>query len=292
MKSITVFTPAYNRAGHLKNAYQSLKCQTLKDFCWLIIDDGSTDNTAELVAQWKADGAIDIDYHWKPNEGMHTAHNLALALIDTNLCCCLDSDDDLSENAIEIILHSWDLQDDTEGIAGMILYESFRDSGKIIGTGFPKNMSTASFKDLYYKYHIKGDKFLVYRHSVLARNPYPVFEGERYVPLDYKYLLINEELALIRASVYNKEYLSEGHSKNIVRIYSQNPRAYIFYHNFRMRMLSNFLKNLKSCIHLTACHMLIGDNDILNKSPNKLFTLLTFPVALIWYFRLKREKNY
>lgn len=291
MKSITVFTPAYNRLEHLKNAYQSLKSQTVKDFCWLIIDDGSNDGTRELVAKWKEDDEVDIAYHWKPNEGMHTAHNVALELIETDLCCCLDSDDDLSETAIEVILKSWGLQHDKEKLAGMVFYESFRNSGQIIGTQFPDGINRTVFKNLYYKYHVKGDKFLVYKQAILKRNPYPIFEGEKYVPLDYKYLLIQEELALVSTSIYNKEYLPEGHSKNIVRIYSQNPRGYIFYHIFRISMLNNFIKNFKSFIHLTACHLLINDRNVFKKSPNKLFTLLTFPLALIWYFQLKRQKN-
>ena len=103
MKSITVFTPTYNRAYCLHQVYESLLRQTSKAFQWLIIDDGSTDNTRQLVQQWKNDNKIQIQYHFKANGGMHTGHNAAYQLIETDLNVCVDSDDFLTDNAIEII---------------------------------------------------------------------------------------------------------------------------------------------------------------------------------------------
>ena len=91
MKKLTVFTPTYNRAYCLHVCYESLKRQTSKDFIWSIIDDGSTDNTGELVAGWIAKNEITIRYHRQDNQGMHGAHNTAYRLIDTELNVCLDS---------------------------------------------------------------------------------------------------------------------------------------------------------------------------------------------------------
>lgn len=93
MKKITVFTPTYNRAYTLSKCYKSLKQQTCKDFVWLIIDDGSTDNTQELVEEWITENEIEIQYHYQKNQGMHGAHNTAYELIETELNVCIDSDD-------------------------------------------------------------------------------------------------------------------------------------------------------------------------------------------------------
>ena len=98
---LTIFTPAYNRAHTLPRTYESLCRQSCKDFIWLIVDDGSADNTAELVRDWQSrDNGFAIQYIHKENGGMHTAHNVAYANIHTELNTCIDSDDMLADGAV------------------------------------------------------------------------------------------------------------------------------------------------------------------------------------------------
>ena len=119
MPFLTVFTPAFNRANTLPRLYESLKKQSNKDFIWLIVDDGSSDNTAELINSWKqSEKEFEIRYVYKQNGGMHTAHNTAYENIDTELNICIDSDDMLAENAIELIAKKWE-QVRTYGYAGL-----------------------------------------------------------------------------------------------------------------------------------------------------------------------------
>ena len=99
---LTIFTPAYNRAHTLHRTYESLCRQSCKDFIWLVVDDGSTDNTAELVREWQSrDNGFEIQYIHKENGGMHTAHNVAYANIHTKLNTCIDSDDMLADGAVD-----------------------------------------------------------------------------------------------------------------------------------------------------------------------------------------------
>ena len=108
MATLTVFTPAYNRAHTLPRTYESLLRQDCKDFLWLIVDDGSTDNTAELVRDWQSrDSGFEIQYIYKENGGMHTAHNTAYENIDTELNTCIDSDDYMTDDAVEKIVNCW-----------------------------------------------------------------------------------------------------------------------------------------------------------------------------------------
>ena len=102
-KILTVFTPAYNRAYTLHKCYESLTRQTNKNFKWMIIDDGSTDNTANLVAKWKEESDFEIIYIYKQNRGMHTAHNTAYENIDTELNVCIDSDDYLTDEKFSVV---------------------------------------------------------------------------------------------------------------------------------------------------------------------------------------------
>ena len=182
MPTLTVFTPAYNRAHTIGRTYESLKSQSCKDFKWLIIDDGSSDNTRELVEAWKKqDNGFEIEYIYKENGGMHTAHNVAYEHIDTELNVCIDSDDCMANDAISKIINAWDSVRD-KNYAGLIGLDADME-GNIIGNAFPKDMYETTLSN-YYATGGSGDKKLVYKTEIIKKYPpYPVFEGEKYVPL-------------------------------------------------------------------------------------------------------------
>ena len=213
-----IFTPAYNRAHTLPRTYDSLCGQSCKNFIWLIIDDGSTDNTAELVRDWQnCDNGFEIQYIYKENGGMHTAHNAAYANIRTELNTCIDSDDIMADGAVEKILSKWDAVRD-KGYAGVVGLNADFD-GRIIGKGFSLDMTETTISG-YYAAGGAGDKKLVYRTDVITAYPeYPVFDGEKYVSLSYKYLLIDQDykLAVLNDVLCNVEYQSDGSSNNMLR---------------------------------------------------------------------------
>lgn len=135
---LTVFTPAYNRAYTLPRTYESLKSQQNTGFVWLVVDDGSTDHTADLVRQWQSEANdFEIRYIYKENGGMHTAHNAAYANIDTELNVCIDSDDALAPDAVQIIFDAWQQVRD-KGYAGLLGLDAAFD-GTVIGKGFPQD---------------------------------------------------------------------------------------------------------------------------------------------------------
>ena len=108
MVQLTVFTPTYNRSGLLSRCFESMKRQTSKEFIWMIIDDGSTDNTFEIVKKWMNQPLdFQMEYYYKENGGLHTAYNEAISHIETELCVCIDSDDFMPDNAVERILSFW-----------------------------------------------------------------------------------------------------------------------------------------------------------------------------------------
>ena len=140
MATLTVFTPTYNRAYILQRCYESLVRQTSKDFIWLIIDDGSTDNTKSLVDQWiKEKNEFEIKYVYKENGGMHTGHNKAYELIDTELNVCIDSDDFMPDNSVELIVDFWSKYGSNR-YSGIVSLDN-DDKGNIIGTKLPNKKS-------------------------------------------------------------------------------------------------------------------------------------------------------
>ena len=296
MPTLTIFTPTYNRKHTLIRTFQSLQNQTCKDFEWLIVDDGSKDNTAELIEQWKteADG-FQIRYIYKENGGMHTAHNVAYAAIHTELNVCVDSDDAMPENAVQTILEFWE-KHKTPEIGGIVALDSDF-GGKVIGSELPTGVQKASTEKLASYYHITGDKKYIYRTSVMQEIPaYPEFPGEKLVPLSYKYLLAAQkyDMLLLNKVVCLVDYQPDGSTNTIYRQYLQSPRGFAAQNAIRMQYSTSRITRIKSIIHYVADHRIAKDGRCLQDSPRKLATVLLYPLGMlfeqyIYYVNRKRE---
>ena len=278
---ITVFTPAYNRAHTLPRTYESLKKQSNKNFIWLIIDDGSTDNTKELINQWiHENNEFEIQYIYKENGGMHTAHNIAYENIYTELNVCIDSDDCLADESIDKILTFWDCHNH-ENYAGIIGLDSDL-NGNIIGKDFG-NLKETTLSG-YYNSGGKGDKKLVYRTDIIKKYPqYPVFEGEKYIGLNYKYILIDQDykLLVLNDVLCNVEYQKDGSSRSMWKQYYKNPQGLAFLRKFYMQYNTSFKRNIMDAIHYVSSSKLAGNRHYIKESPKKLLTILMIPLGSI-----------
>jgi len=285
MKTLTVFTPTYNRAYCLSKCYESLKRQSSKDFIWLIINDGSTDNTTELVGKWILEGTIEIRYIEQENQGMHGAHNTAYENISTELNVCIDSDDYMPDDAIEKILNFWGRYGNAK-VSGLIGLDSDK-NGQIIGTKLPKELTESTLFDLYNKYAVKGDKKIVYRTELAKKYPYPLFKGEKYVGLAYKYYKLDQEypLLLMNDVLCIVEYLPDGSSMNMFKQYKKNPNGFAFYRKELMKLphTSTTFK-FKQAIHYVSSSILANNKNYLREAPSKLLTVLAYPLGLSLYF--------
>lgn len=292
MATLTIFTPAYNRAHTLPRTYESLLVQDCKDFIWLIVDDGSSDNTAELVKAWQAnDNGFEIRYIYKENGGMHTAHNTAYENIDTELNTCIDSDDCMAPGAVEKILCKWESVRDC-GYAGIIALDSDME-GTIIGQGFPEDLTETTLMD-YYAAGGSGDKKLIYRTDVINQYPpYPVFEGERYVALAYKYRLIDQDykLTVLNEVVCNVDYQPDGHSTGMWKEYVRSPRGFAFWRKVCMQYPESNKRLVVDTIHYVAESLIAREKHFVRKSPQKVLTLAAIPLGAVLsaYIRAKRK---
>ena len=283
MATLTVFTPTYNRAYVLKQCYDSLCRQTCKDFVWLIIDDGSSDNTKEIVEKWMAnDNGFEIRYVYKKNGGMHTGHNKAYELIDTELNVCIDSDDFMPDDAVELIVNFWKENKDSSysGILALDVYKN----GQVIGKELPNKKSTTLSG--YYQNGGQGDKKLIYRTEIINKYPpYPEFEEEKFVPLDYKYLLADQdyELLIMNKPVCVVEYMEDGSSKNMLRQYYKNPRGFAFMRKVHMKYDKEFLKKFKTCVHYVSSSFISKNKGFIKESPKKGMTVLAIPFGFVLY---------
>lgn len=287
LATLTVFTPTYNRAYILNQCYESLVRQTSKDFIWLIIDDGSTDDTRKLVEEWmKKDNGFEIRYHYKQNGGMHTGHNAAYELIDTELNVCIDSDDFMPDNAVELIVDFWK-KNGSNKYSGIIALDIYK-NGEVIGCELPNKKSTTLSG--FYDNGGKGDKKLIYRTDVINSYPkYPEFDGEKFVPLDYKYLLVDQDydLLIMNKAVCVVEYMEDGSSMNMLRQYYKNPRGFAFMRKIHMKYDKGFVKKFKTCIHYVSSSFISKNKSFVSESHNKLFTILAIPFGVCLYGLIK-----
>ncbi|WHY90970.1 glycosyltransferase family A protein [Neobacillus cucumis] len=294
MPILTIFTPTYNRAYTLHKCYESLKSQSNKDFIWLIIDDGSSDSTEELVTRWIAEDIISIRYYRQENQGMHGAHNTAYSLIDTELNICIDSDDYMPEDAVDKIVSFWK-ENGREDIGGIIGLDC-NNNGEIIGTELPKAIRTSTLFNLYNKYGVTGDKKLVYQTKLTKKYPYPVYQNEKLVPLSYKYYMLDQEyeMLLMNEALCCVEYLPDGSSRNIIKQYKNSPKGFRFY---RMEMMklpnTSLLFKFKQAVHYVSCSIFAESKGILRHSPQKLLTLIALPFGIVLnkYILTKVAKN-
>lgn len=290
--TLTVFTPSYNRAYLLPRCYESMKRQPCKDFVWMIIDDGSTDETKELVAGWQAENnGFEIRYIYKPNGGMHTAHNTAYENITTELNVCIDSDDLLAEDAVGKIVRFWK-ENGNDKYAGILALDADLD-GNIIGKGFPEGLKESTLGG-YYAAGGKGDKKLVYRTEIINKYPpYPVFEGEKFVSLGYKYTLCDEDYKLLVLDdvLCNVEYQADGSTKNMYGQYRRNPKGWAFMRVFSMTRTNSAKRLFVLNAHYISSCIFAHNKHFFKNSPKKAWTVLALPfgVALNLLIRFKTK---
>lgn len=292
MAFLTIFTPAYNRAHTLPRTYESLLAQDCKDFVWLVIDDGSQDNTAELIHGWQAqENGFEIQYIYKENGGMHTAHNTAYEHITTELNTCIDSDDKLAPGAVSKIKTAWESVRN-KGYAGLIALDADF-AGNIIGKGFPADLRETTLGG-YYASGGAGDKKLIYRTDVInSVPPYPVFDGEKYVGLVYKYTLIDQQykLSVLDEVVCEVEYQADGSTGTMWRQYLNNPRGFAFLRKTAMQYPTSTKRLILDCIHYCSSSQISKNKEYIKESPRKLLTVLCTPAGWTLTAYIKKKAN-
>lgn len=242
---ITVFTPTYNRGSLLNRLYQSLSAQSYKDFEWIIVDDGSSDNTASIVELLQSNhlsNDFPILYHKKDNGGKHTAINVGVKKAQGELFFIADSDDILPSNALLIIAKVWEQTKDDRSIGGICGFDGDINDDSIIGTGFPKEVHLLNIelsnhinigyidtttRDVRFKLKVDGDMKEVFRTSVLREFPFPEIKGERFCPevLVWNRIASKYKLRHINKIIYLVEYQQDGITSAITRSRMNSPIA-------------------------------------------------------------------
>lgn len=294
-KTLTVFTPTFNRRKLLTRCYESMCRQTNKNFVWIIVDDGSTDDTEKFADEWKKNSDFEIRYIYKENGGLHTAYNVAIENIDTELCVCIDSDDFMPDNAVELILNFWDKygSDEYAGIVGL----DFNLDGKVIGDPLP-NQKTVNLIDLFIgKYDIvNGDRTNVIRTELYKSvAPMKVFPNEKNFNPHYMHLQISEkyDFLVLNENLRFVDYQSDGMTNSMLKQYKSSPNSFAEIRKLYLSFSGTSLKfKMKHSIHLVSS-CILAHKPLLGivSNPYKILGLLSYPfgVCLTVYVKLKTK---
>lgn len=311
MKTLTVFTPAYNRKHTITRTFDSLCRQTTDDFEWLIIDDGSSDGTREWVEglgtkkvcsgrrfDWMGriiDGDdenhfviqhlnIQIEYIYKQNGGLYTGYNVAFQTIQTELCVCIDSDDFMPDDAVEKILNRWRMRDNGKEYCGVVGLDFNVVDKKPIGGFFPSGMDEAFAMEIP---HVGDTKYALRTDLMKRVTPQIGFEGEKdfnphYMQMQvldkYPVLVANDNFCWVEYQI-GLDSMSQG----IWKQYMRSPRSYAKYRLLEM-MLKHGISSKRRfsvCIHYVSSCIFSKDREWLKKSPLKIQTLMAAPFGVL-----------
>lgn len=229
MPFISIITPTHNRATLLPRLFRSLKTQTNKDLEWIVVDDGSTDNTQEVVSSFKVENgdSFPITYIWKKNGGKHTALNRGVRAAQGSLTMIADDDDLLPPDAIDIIKQSWADVESQAFVGGIAGLDVNKRTGYIIGSGLSREHILCNAIDIRYRHHVTGDLKEVFRTDVLKDFPFPEVAGEMFCPEQLVWFRIAQKYSFyyINRPIYIAEYQKGGITAGITLARMQSPQA-------------------------------------------------------------------
>lgn len=280
-KLLTVFTPTYNREKELHRLYDSLLAQTDSRFEWLIVDDGSADDTASVVREWISEGKIPIRYIFQKNQGKAAAHNRGVEETRTLLFTCVDSDDYLLEDAVETVLET-DLS--APGCIGA-LYKKGTSVTETV-TKWEKEIEYSTLYDAYHGGGLQGDTMLVFKTDVIKKHRFPSFPGEKFVPEAYLYDQLDQEgkLRFVNKVIYICEYLEGGYTSNIRKMNAENPKGYLAFISQRIQLDKDRKELVQDLIRYTAIRFVMKEGSVLHPSHRTLSVLCLIP-GYMFYFR-------
>jgi len=290
--AVTVCTPTFNRAALLGRVFESLQAQTARNFEWLVVDDGSTDDTRDRVESWRSEANFPVRYFWKENGGKHTALNIGIAEARGELFVILDSDDVFPPQAVERAWALWnsiplEQRDAYMGIGGLCAYQ--QDPTRCVTRPYPLDGLDTTYVEVSTRYGVWGDRVEFFVTELLRRvTPYPVFSGEKFVP---EALLWNRLARRYRMRFFNEvlkvvEYREDGLTVLNARVPLpvRNPRgARTYFAEFAgiphlmppLRLLRTYASYVRFSLHAK-----VGLGATLRDAPSRAVCLVMLPIGV------------
>lgn len=291
---ISILTASYERAGTLPRLFESLAAQTLRDFEWVIVDDGSSDGTGELVRSLREQADFPIVYHRQENQGKHAAVNRSVERASGELCAIIDSDDWYKSDALERMLACWesipagrrDSYADVEGLR-------VDPEGELVCDSYPSDVFDSNAFELIALHGVYGDKIGLFRRDVLLEFPFPEDMGWHVTPA----LVWNRIAARYSTRYVNQvwaytDYRSGGLTDRETELRLRFRRSQLDYWREYAAMPKPMKAKSRFRAHANCVRYSLlegrGPGRLLSESPGKLWTLFALPPGLFLYLRDRR----
>lgn len=285
----TVFTPTYNRAHTLSRVYNSLKTQTYRDFEWLIIDDGSIDNTCNLIEQWQKEAEFPIRYIRQENQGKHIAFNRGVKQAKGELFLTFDSDDACVPEALERFKYHWDsIPEKDKAEFSAVTTLCINQDGKLVGNAFPFDILDSNTIELHTKYQVIGEKWGFQKTDIFKEFPFPEIESEKFITegiiwnrisLKYKTRFVNEKLRIYY------EDMNDSLTKYSIKVRARNPRGARLYYQEYLKLPISVKWKLKDIVNYIrfSFHGKVSPQQIILESEYQFFTALLLMIGYLFY---------
>ncbi len=286
---LTVFTPTYNRAYILPELYATLLIQSCGEFVWMIIDDGSDDGTESLVQKWVDEKKLEIIYRKQENGGKQRAHNTAVSFCATDCFLCVDSDDYLTGNAVELLKARWEKVRSNVKISGIVALKGY-DEKTPMGSPLPKGIEYSSLTGLYQKHGFSGETALLFRTAYIRPYPYPVAEGEKFITESYLYLQLDQHytMSILDEIINICGYQDDGYTKNIHKVFVRNPISYMRLKKLSMDLASSPKYRMLNAVNLLSAYFILRRKHR-NFSWNALTLSAFIPGYLLFLLRFRKH---
>lgn len=293
MERLTVFTPTYNRRNTIGRVYNSLCRQTYKDFRWLIIDDGSTDDTDALISEYKKHAPFPITYVYQKNTGKHIATNRAVEMTNSELFIIADSDDAFVDNAFETLVSIWDGIENQDEFKGVNCRVFDHDSGLGVGPEFPAELFDSTDEEAYFHLKLHSEKWNLFKTEALREFPFPEIKNAHFFPETVIWQRMARKYKTRFTNQCLREYFRDAANsvtkgEESVR-YNENIHLWTHFINAEFKYFGYYPKRfIQSFIGLVRDGKLIGysDKEILS-IPNTLYKralcLLFYPIGIVLY---------
>lgn len=289
---ITIFTPTFNRSYTLEKLYKSLTNQTYKEFEWVVVDDGSTDDTERLMQCFIEKQDILIRYIKQKNGGKHRAINRGLKEAEGELFFIVDSDDYLPPNSLEYVIMYYDKIKNDKSIAGVVGLKCY-ENNTVVGTTRDIESIICNSFDYRFKFNIKGDRAEIIKTSIFREFPFPEFKGENFVAESIVWNKIASQYKLLyfNKNIYICEYLLDGLSKKSAQLRKSNPIGATTLYSELASYNIPISQKLKASINYWR-YAIYNNKSNLRTKINKiglLWTIIAFPLAMLKIFVDKNQ---
>ena len=269
---LSIVTPTYNRAALLARCYDSLAAQSCKDYEWIVVDDGSSDDTQQIIQKLQeTEDGFPIQYIKKDNGGKHTALNASHPYLNGKYVLILDSDDLLKPDAVETVLREWKVYESQDEI-GILIFLRETPDNKLCA--YVKDERTPVDLLHYPRIHVVStDCCEVLRTELFTNHPFPVFPGERFLGETALWYRVGAEkkVVYINTPVYVCEYLEGGLTRSGRSMRVKNPYGGMYTSELRMDCRCSWKERIRAGL-LYVCYgryARLGVGDMLRRTAHK-----------------------